>query len=289
LEPHRAPHRPISGKSASNDPDYEKKTNENKRRIAAGEKVVPFSRDTSLTDLGRNAASMLDAMIDLLILSNQRQRVKRCWIIRTVEEGLEKYTGYPVDQQSWIQTQDFTTMYTMIPHADMKAALRSAIDDAVGELAYRHAMTPAEAETTVRFTGAGTWAISHDKGDWNSAQLKEVCDFIIDNTFFMNGGQIFRQKVGIAMGENASPPQANLFLYTKERDFVNKLVAQHGEETILEKAHGFQYNARFIDYHNLAKNGRAFPDFARRLRAGAGHDRERTRSQISWRPAPLRP
>ena len=49
------------------------------------------------------------------------------------------------------------------------------------------------------------------------------------------------------MGENPSPPQANLFLYTKERDFVNRLVEQHGESTIIEKAHGFKFNARFID------------------------------------------
>jgi len=49
------------------------------------------------------------------------------------------------------------------------------------------------------------------------------------------------------MGENPSPPMSSMYLYVKERDFVNNLVKELGEETVLKEYDGFKYCARFID------------------------------------------
>jgi hypothetical protein len=49
------------------------------------------------------------------------------------------------------------------------------------------------------------------------------------------------------MGNEASPPMANLFLYVKEKRFVNRMLAELGEEEVQKRFHGFKYHLRFID------------------------------------------
>jgi hypothetical protein len=51
---------------------------------------------------------------------------------------------------------------------------------------------------------------------WNSSIL-------IDNTYGGVGGQVFEQSVGISMGTNCAPLLADLFLYSYEAGFIQKL------------------------------------------------------------------
>jgi hypothetical protein len=49
-------------------------------------------------------------------------------------------------------------------------------------------------------------------------------EFIIDNVFVSFGGILFQQVVGIPMGTNCAPLLADLFLYSYESEFLQKLV-----------------------------------------------------------------
>lgn len=49
------------------------------------------------------------------------------------------------------------------------------------------------------------------------------------------------------MGDEASPPIANLFLYQKEKQFVEACIARLGEDEVKRKYHGFKYVLRYID------------------------------------------
>ena len=52
-------------------------------------------------------------------------------------------------------------------------------------------------------------------------------DFLIDNIYVRFGNSVFRQVIGIPMGNNSAPLLANLFLHTLEYDFMVKTMKQN--------------------------------------------------------------
>ena len=50
-----------------------------------------------------------------------------------------------------------------------------------------------------------------------------MIEFLIDNIYVRFGGQLFRQMIGIPMGTNCAPLLADLFLYSYENEFLDKL------------------------------------------------------------------
>jgi hypothetical protein len=65
-----------------------------------------------------------------------------------------------------------------------------------------------------------------------------MLEFLIDNIFVSFRGILFQQVVGIPMGTNCAPLLADLFLYSYESEFLQKLVKD-------KKIHDFTY--RYID------------------------------------------
>ena len=51
-----------------------------------------------------------------------------------------------------------------------------------------------------------------------------MLEFLIDNIFVSFGGTLFQQVVGIPMGTNCAPLLSDLFLYSYESEFLQKLV-----------------------------------------------------------------
>jgi hypothetical protein len=50
-----------------------------------------------------------------------------------------------------------------------------------------------------------------------------MLEFLINNIFVSLGGTLFQQVVGIPMGTNCAPLLADLFLYSYESEFLQKL------------------------------------------------------------------
>jgi hypothetical protein len=51
-----------------------------------------------------------------------------------------------------------------------------------------------------------------------------MLEFLIDNIFVSFGGTLIQQVVGMPMGTNCAPLLADLFLYSYESEFLQKLV-----------------------------------------------------------------
>ena len=51
-------------------------------------------------------------------------------------------------------------------------------------------------------------------------------EFLVDNIYVRFGGQLFRQMVGIPMVTNCVPLLADLFLYSYENEFLDKLIEE---------------------------------------------------------------
>jgi hypothetical protein len=83
-----------------------------------------------------------------------------------------------------------------------------------------------------------------------------ILEFLIDNIFVSFGGILFQQVVGIPMGTNCAPLLAELFLYSYESEFLQKLV----KDKKIHEARTFNFTYRYID-DVLSINNSRFAEF----------------------------
>ena len=70
------------------------------------------------------------------------------------------------------------------------------------------------------------------------------------------GGQLFRQMVGLLMGTNCAPLLAELFLYSYENEFLDKLIKE-GKRKLATK---FNLSYSYID-DLISFNNKRFKEF----------------------------
>jgi hypothetical protein len=77
--------------------------------------------------------------------------------------------------------------------------------------------------------------------------------FLVDNIYVVFGDQVFQQSVGIPMGTNCAPLLADLFLYSYEAEFVQKLLRDNNKKLALSFNHTFRYidDVLSINKHNF--------------------------------------
>ena len=79
----------------------------------------------------------------------------------------------------------------------------------------------------------------------NANDICQMIEFLVDNIYIYVrfSGQLFRQMVGILMGTNCAPLLANLYLYSYENEFLDKLIKE-GKRKLARK---FNLSYRYID------------------------------------------
>ena len=83
-----------------------------------------------------------------------------------------------------------------------------------------------------------------------------MIEFLVDNIYVKFGGQLFRQMVGIPMGTNCAPLMADLFLYSYENEFLDKLLKE-GKRKLARR---FNLSYRYID-DLISFNNKRFKEF----------------------------
>jgi hypothetical protein len=115
-----------------------------------------------------------------------------------------------------INTYDFSTLYTNIPHDDLKLKMKWIIDIAFCNDSKQYMF------------------VSEYNASWNKRkhalrvskiQLIEYINYLIDNIYVTVGDNIFRQKIGIPMGTDCAPYLANLYLYALEFKYLKELMS----------------------------------------------------------------
>ena len=98
--------------------------------------------------------------------------------------------------------------------------------------------------------------IHKGKTCYSEEQVISMLEFLIDNIFVSFGGTLFQQVVGIPMGTNCAPLLADLFLYSYESEFLQKLV----KDKKIHEARAFNFTYRYID-DVLSINNSRFAEF----------------------------
>ena len=70
-----------------------------------------------------------------------------------------------------------------------------------------------------------------------------MIECLVDNIYVRFGGQLFQHMVGIPMGTNCAQLLTDLFLYSYENEFLDKLI----KEGKIKLARKFSLSYRYID------------------------------------------
>ena len=102
---------------------------------------------------------------------------------------------------------DFSTLYTSIPHAALKEALKTLIQEAykVRDSEYIVADTNGNAYWSEVISTSST------KYNINEKTLIVYVEYLIDNIYVSIGNKVYRQCVGIPMGTDCAPLVAIIF------------------------------------------------------------------------------
>ena len=157
-----------------------------------------------------------------------------------------------------VQTFDFSTLYTSIPHDLLKSRISNLVHNAFrkkdGSVRYAHIkLTRAKGYFTRDINGGGDNMFTADS-------ICEMIEVLIDNIFVQFGGRLFRQVIGIPMGTNCAQLLADLFLYSYENEFLDNMI-RSGHRRL---ARSFNLCYRYID-DLIVFNNKKFLDYLKEI------------------------
>ena len=169
------------------------------------------------------------------------------WILKNSKELLENLKSQNLSQIQNIKTYDFSTLYTTIPHDKLKNKLFEIIDSCFfaknGKRKYAYLVISHVNNYFVKNHSDSTHKYSE-------VDIKKMLEFLIDNIFVVFGDRVFQQTVGIPMGTNCAPLLADLFLYTYEAEFIQKLLREKKKSLAV----AFNSTFRYIDVLSIHNN-----------------------------------
>ena len=175
------------------------------------------------------------------------------WILKNSTNVLSSSAHLGVRNATSIQTFDFSTLYTSIPHDLLKSRMISIVNNA-----FKH-KNGAARYTHVKVGRNKSYFTSDPSNGDNKYTANAICkmtEFLVNNMYVRFGGQLFRRTVGISMGTNCAPLLAGLFLYSHENEFLDKLIT----ECKSKLARKFSLSYRYID-DLISFNNKRFKDF----------------------------
>ena len=115
-----------------------------------------------------------------------------------------------------VSTYNFQTLYTHIPHIQLKANLKMFIERVFQIKAKKYICVTKKS------------AFFSDKYQnkfpcFTKEEFLASLDFLINNSYITFKGSIFRQIIGIPMGTNSAPHMANIYLFVYEYNYVLQL------------------------------------------------------------------
>lgn len=159
------------------------------------------------------------------------------WTIHTSQDVQRSTASFNLKKDARdIRTYDFSTLYTSIPHKQLRKELRWVIREAFKSSKYAYISVYKTNASWTNKPGKNTTHLDCNK-------VIRLMNWLLDNIYVTFGDKLFRQVVGIPMGTDCAPFLANLFLYSYEYRWI----AKQKELKNWHVLNNFRCCSRFID------------------------------------------
>ena len=151
-------------------------------------------------------------------------------------EVLDKLQAYVGPFES-LQSFDFSTLYTTLPHDLIKKKFTYLI-----QWAFKKSDCQYICSNSFKTFFSDTQQKNYV--NWTSFDMITALEFLLDNIFVRFGNSVYRQVIGIPMGTNCAPLIADLFLYCYESQFMARISKDPSKQHLIDK---FNNTFRYLD------------------------------------------
>ena len=213
---------------------------------------IASSSKCTTKDLSCLLTKVLTTVKDGLIRYNNtetsRNGVNSMWIVKNSTDLLSSLDQLNVLTATSVQTYDFSTLYTSIPHNLFKSRITALIHNSFKRRNGRNRYTHIKIAS-----GKGYFIDTiNPSGDnlYTADQICRMVEFLIDNVFVKFGGCLFRQVIGIPMETNCTPLLADFFLYSYESEFLDNMIRGGHRKLARSFSLCYQYIDDLIVFNN---------------------------------------
>ena len=208
-------------------------------KIPVDSRFITSAKFSSLSELSAKVGMCLKGLLNCskhysMYDSKYHKHLKNYYIIDNNTEVIKflENSNNLKDKHKSMATYDFKTLYTSIPHNLLKEKIKCFV-----ERVFRR-----KGKKFIIPTKSGAYFTNkrNTKG-WDSSQLVNCINFIVDNSYVVFTNKIFRQIIGIPMGTNCAPYLANIFLHMFEIEFVDNLNANSKSKVSMLLNNIFRY------------------------------------------------
>jgi hypothetical protein len=169
------------------------------------------------------------------------------WIIDNTSPFLSMLQGLSKKQKArTISTFDFSTLYTKIPHEDLKETMSKFVKSCYKGSKNKYLSLRKKSLGNKNAKVYWTKQLPKKKSDKeyyvSCETLISHINKLIDNIYVTFGDKVFQQIIGIPMGTDCAPLLANIYLHMYEFEFMIQLQKEN-----IKRAHKFCYTMRYID------------------------------------------
>ena len=142
-----------------------------------------------------------------------------------------------------VQSYDFKTLYTQIPHAQLKKNVKTFV----------HRVFQYKKKRFINITEKSAY-FSNKRNvkclSLNALEFLNMVEFIIDNSYIVYQQKVSRQVIGIPMGTNCAPDLANIYLHVFEYNYIHTLVTNDMLNTAAELSNMFRFQDDLIVFQD---------------------------------------
>ena len=146
-----------------------------------------------------------------------------------------------------ITTFDFSTLYTSIPHDQLKSNLFKFVER-IFSIKDKKYIVCNLYNKCAYFSDSDSISRSYIK--FSKSSLIECINYLIDNAFVIFNGSVYRQVIGIPMGTNAGPHVANIYLHQYEFEYFIVLYDQNLKVELAKLEHVFRFQDDLISFND---------------------------------------
>ena len=189
-------------------------------------RFITSGRDTVLQNLSSNVGKCLNKLISISKTYDQYKikNIDNCIFIIDNRDAVVNFVSLENFEhvgRKEISTWDFSTLYTKIPHSQLKVNVEWFVRKVFSFLDKKFINASSKCRKAYLSVKRSLKNCS-----FNEEELIESVKFIIDNSYINFKDSIFRQIIGIPMGTNCAPHLADIYLHVFEYKYIIKLVTQ---------------------------------------------------------------
>ena len=138
---------------------------------------------------------------------------------------------------------DFKTLYTKIPHIELKQNVQTFVNRIFKHKNKRYIIVT---DKSAYFSNKRSSKHLSLKAD----EFLCLIDFIINNSYVVYQGQVYRQIIGIPMGTNCAPDLANIYLHVFEYNYIHSLIDNNNYDFAKKLSNIFRYQDDLIVFND---------------------------------------